>query len=188
MKTVPARSATEFEMKGKMEERTGWRGQSESQIGEEEKKNGRLVGAAETNQERAEWRRLQRKNLSILSLPKRKEWPQCHRESSWQERRSRPCQKKKEQSRLSRVLVHEGERVKMGESRTLARVRGIRARAWSGKGGLHGEGRQIPRRTGRAGNKSLPRTSRRKHERVSGRKSSPGRSAESWFYSTSGQT
>ena len=58
----------------------------------------------------------------------------------------------------------------MGESRTLARVRGIRARAWRGKGGLDRERRQIPRRTGRASNKSLPRTSRRKHERVSGAK------------------
>ena len=81
-----------------------------------------------------------------------------------------------------------GERVKMGESHTLARVRGIKARAWRGKGGLHSEGRQIPRRTGRASKKSLPRTSRRKHERVTGRKSSPGRSAESWFHSKSGQT
>ena len=75
--------------------------------------------------------------------------------------------------------IMRGKRVKMGESRTLARERGIRARAWSGKGGLHRERRKIPRRTGRASNKSLPRTSRRKHERVSGRKSSPGRSAES---------
>ena len=76
-----------------------------------------------------------------------------------------------------------GKRVKVGESRTLARVRGLRARAWRGKGGLDREGRQILRRTGRASNKSLPGTSRRKHERVSGRKSSPGRSAESWFHS-----
>ena len=91
-----------------MEERTGWRGQNESQIAGEEKRNGRLVGAAETSKERAEWRRLQRKNLSILGLPRRKEWPQCHRESSWQERRSRLCQKEKEQSRLSRVPDHEG--------------------------------------------------------------------------------
>ena len=81
-----------------------------------------------------------------------------------------------------------GERVKVGESRTLARERGIRARAWRGKGGLHGERRHTPRRKGRASKKSLPRTSRRKHERVSGHKSSPGRSAESWFYSKSGQT
>ena len=49
-----------------------------------------IVGAAETSKKHAEWRRLQRKNLTILGLPKRKEWPQCHRESSWQERRSRP--------------------------------------------------------------------------------------------------
>ena len=37
-------------------------------------------------------------------------------------------------------------------------------------------------------NKSLPRTNKRKHDRVSGRKSSPGRSAETWFHSKSGQT
>ena len=90
-----------------MEERTGWQGQNESQI-IEETRNGTLVGAAETSKERAEWRRLQRKNLSILGLPKRKEWSQCHRESSWQVRRSRHCQKEKEQSRLSRVPDHEG--------------------------------------------------------------------------------
>ena len=58
-----------------MEERTGWRGQNESQIVAEEKRNGRLVGDAETSKERAEWRRLQRKNLNIVGLPKRKEWP-----------------------------------------------------------------------------------------------------------------
>ena len=58
----------------------------------------------------------------------------------------------------------------MGETRTLVRERRIRARAWSGKGGLHRERRQISRRKGRASKKSLPRTSRRKHERVSGRK------------------
>ena len=69
----------------------------------------------------------------------------------------------------------------MGKSRTLARERGIKARAWRGKGGLHGEGRQISRRKGRACKKSLPRTSGRKHEWVSGRKNSPGQSAESWL-------
>ena len=96
--------------KEKTEERTGWRGQNESQIGGEEKRTGRLGGAAETSKEQAQWRRLQRKNLSILGLLKRKVWPQCHRESNWQERRSRPCQKEKEQSRQSRVPDHdEGE-------------------------------------------------------------------------------
>ena len=86
-----------------MEERTRRRGQNESQIVGEEKRNGRLYGVAETSKERAEWHKLQLKNLSILGLPKRKEWHQRHKESSWQERRSRPCQKKKEQSRLSKA-------------------------------------------------------------------------------------
>ena len=99
---VPARSAREIEVKGKMEERTGRRGQNESQIGEEEMRSGRL-GAAETSEELAEWRRLQPKNLNIMGLVKRKEWPQCHTESSWQVRRSRFCQKEKEQSRQSKV-------------------------------------------------------------------------------------
>ena len=90
-----------------MEERTGWREQNESQIVGEEKKSGRLDGAAETSKERAEWRRLQRKNLNILGLPKRNEWPQCHRESSWQVRQSCLCQKEKEQSRLSKAPDHE---------------------------------------------------------------------------------
>ena len=57
-----------------------------------------------------------------------------------------------------------GERVKMDESRTLTKKRGVRAIVWSGKGRLHGEGRQIVRRKGRARKKSLPRTSKRKHE------------------------
>ena len=54
-----------------MEERTGRRGQDESQIGGEEKRNDRLYGVAETSKERAEWRRLQRKNWNILGLPKK---------------------------------------------------------------------------------------------------------------------
>ena len=80
------------------------------------------------------------------------------------------------------------ERVNVGESRSLAKERGIRARAWKGKDGVHGERRQIPRRKGRASKKSLSRKSRRKHEWVSGHKSSPGQSAKSWFHSKSGQT
>ena len=90
-----------------MEERTGWRGQNERQIGEK-KRNGRLVNAAETSKERAEWRRLQQKNVSILGWPKRKEWLRRHRECSWQVCRSRLCQKEKEQSRLSKAPDHEG--------------------------------------------------------------------------------
>ena len=171
-----------------MEERTGQRGQNESQTGGEKKRNVRLVGVAETSKERAEWRRLQWKNLNILGLRKRKEWPQCHGESSWQERQSRPCQKEKEQSRQSKATDHEGGESQGGREPHLGEKEGIRARAWSGKGELHRERGQIPRRTGRVNKKSLPRTSRRKHERVSGRNNSPGQSAEFWFHSKSGRT
>ena len=117
-----------------MEERTGWQGQNESQIVGEEKRNGRLYGAAETSKERAEWRRLQRKNLNILSLPKRKEWPQYYRESSWQERRSRPCQKEKEQSRLSRVPDHEGGESQDGREPHLGEKEGDQSESmeWEG--------------------------------------------------------
>ena len=126
----------------------------------EEKRNGRLVGAAETSKERAELRRFQRKNLNILGLLKRKEWPQCHRESSGQERRSRLCEKKKEQSHQSKAPDHEGGESQGGREFAPWREREITARAWSGKGGLHRERRQIPRRSQRASKKSLPRTSR----------------------------
>ena len=61
-----------------------------------------LVGAAETSGELAKWRKLQRKKLSILGLPKRKGWPRCHKVSSWQVRQSRLCQKEKEENHLSR--------------------------------------------------------------------------------------
>ena len=109
-----------------MEERTGRRGQNKSQIAGEEKRSGRLVGAAETSKERAEWRRLQQKNLNILGLMKRKEWSQCHRESRWQVRRRA---KGKEQSRLSRVPDHEGGETQGGRELHLGeREREIRAR------------------------------------------------------------
>ena len=48
------------------------------------------------------------------------------------------------------------ERVKVGESRTLARE-GDQSESME-KGGLHGKGRQIPTRTGRASKKSIPRS------------------------------
>ena len=57
---------------------------------------------------------------------------------------------KRKRAVCPKYQIMRGERVKMGESRILARVRGIRARAWRGKGRLHGERGQIPRRKGRA--------------------------------------
>ena len=47
---------------------------------------------------------------------------------------------------------------------------------------------QVPRRGGRASKERLPGRTKRKHERVSGRKSSPGIPAESWCHSKSVQT
>ena len=80
------------------------------------------------------------------------------------------------------------ERVKVSESHILERKREIRLRVWRGKGGLHGERRVAPRRRGRVSKESLAKGGRRKHKWVSQCKSSPGRSAESWFHSKSGQT
>ena len=131
--------------------------------------------------EHAEWRRLQRKNLSILGLPKWKEWSQCHRESSSQVCRSRPCQKEKEQSCLSRVPDH--ERGESQDDREPNLSESMERKGWTPQ--LRKADSKEERETSK---KSLSRTSRRKHERVSGRKSSPGRSAESWFHSKSGQT
>ena len=80
--TVPARFAREIEITGKVEERTGWREQNESQIGREEKRNGRLVGGSDTSKERAEWCRPQWKKLGntgpaekerVASVPQRQQ-------------------------------------------------------------------------------------------------------------------
>ena len=62
------------------------------------------------------------------------EWPQCHRESSWQERRSRPCQKEKEQSRLSRVPDHEEEESQGGREPHLGESEGDQSE-WLGRRG-----------------------------------------------------
>ena len=72
--------------------------------------------------------------LHKLGLPKRKEWPQCHRESSWQERRSRPCQKEKEQSRLSRVPDHEEEESQGGREPHLGESEGDQSESMEWKG------------------------------------------------------
>ena len=121
-------------------------------------------------------------------MSKRKEWFQCHKESNWQVRQYRLCQKEKEQSHLSKSPDHE-VRESQGERQPhFGERKGDQSGSTERKGGIHSEGRQVPRRRGRAGKKSLPKRSRRKDERVSGRKSSPGRSAVSWFYSKPGQT
>ena len=75
----------------------------------------------------------------------------------------------------------------MSESRTSAREKGNRAGAWEEKDGLYSEGRQVLGRRESACKENFPRRSRKKREEVSGRKSFAEESAESWFYSKSGQ-
>ena len=67
----------------------------------------------------------------------------------------------------------------MRECRTLAREGKIKAGARRRKSGLHSEGRQVPRRKGRATKESLSKGNRRKPELVRERKYFPGRSGES---------
>ena len=55
----------------------------------------------------AEWRSLQPKNFNILALPKRREWPQCHKESSWHKRGRHLCQKGKKLSHLTSATDRE---------------------------------------------------------------------------------
>ena len=104
-------------------------GENKCQIVGEQKRNGRLVGAVDTSEELAEWRRLQWKNLNILSLAKRRERHQCHKESSWQAHQRRLCQKGKEQSHLSRSPdrvegENQGERDShLGERKKEKRIR-----------------------------------------------------------------
>ena len=54
--TAPVRSAREFDIKGKMSR--GQCGEDKARVREEEKRNVKLVGAAEINGELAEWCRL----------------------------------------------------------------------------------------------------------------------------------
>ena len=76
----------------------------------------------------------------------------------------------------------------MSKSFILTKKWRIRAGAWRGKSQLHSEGRWIPGRRVRAGGKSLPRRSRRKHERMSGSKNSPEGTGKYLFYSKYGET
>ena len=85
----------------------------------------RLVVAAETSNKHAEWRRLQQRNLSILGLPKRKEWPQCHREKAVGKNTGAALVKmKRDRVICPKHQIMRGERVKVGKSRTLAREGG----------------------------------------------------------------
>ena len=82
--------------------------------------------------------------LEHTGLPKRKEWPQCHKESSWQVRRSHLC--RKEKSHLSRSPDREVEESQGEREPHLNERGGIRAAVWRGEGGFHSKRRQIPGR------------------------------------------
>ena len=162
-----------------MEERTGW---NESQIGGEEKKKWQTCWCCQDQQRAYRMAQGSAEKLEHTGPDKKEKSGLSATERAVGKNAGAALTKTKRNRAVSpKHQIMREERVKVDKSRILARKRGIRARARSGKGGLHREGRQIPRRKGRASKKSFPRTSRRKHERVSGLKSSPGRSAESWF-------
>ena len=86
-----------------------------------------------------------------MGVQRRREWPQCHKESSWQVRQSRLCQKEKEQSRLSRSPDSE-----VGESQG-ERESHLGEREWRKKGGLYSESKEVRG----ASKESPPRRSRK---------------------------
>ena len=77
-------------------ERTEWRGQSKSQIEGKEIRSGKLVGgAAKTSNKLEEWHMLQRKNLSILGLLKKKRVASVPQREQLASCQSCLCQKEK---------------------------------------------------------------------------------------------
>ena len=100
------------------------RGQSESQ--RKEKRNGRLVYAAEISEKLAERPRLQQKNLNILGLAKKKGRLQCRKVSSWQDARAVFAKGKRNTAISPEFQIVRWERVEVIESCTLARMRSER--------------------------------------------------------------
>ena len=64
----------------------------------------------------------------------------------WQVCQSRLCQKKKEQSHLSKASDREGRESQGEQEPHYDKRKGIRAGAWRGNSGLHDEGRQDTKR------------------------------------------
>ena len=108
-----------------MGERTRWREQSESQIGEEEKKNGRLVDVPETSKELAEWRRLEQKKL----------------EHTWPSEKSGLSAIKRAVGKYARAAFSKRKRNR-AVSPEHQIMREIGVGAWIGKGEIHSEGWQ----------------------------------------------
>ena len=107
-------------------------------------KNGRLVGAAETCRDQprlAEWRRLQRKNFSILGVQKGKGNLSATKRAVGKYARAAFTNRKRNRGICPDHQIVKWERVTVSESRTVARKRRIRAGAWRGNAGLHSKGR-----------------------------------------------
>ena len=121
-KTVPARFATEFEVRGKMEERTGW---NESQIVGEAAGLLVLPRPAKSVQNDAGF---SGKTWTYWACRKGKSGLSATQRAVGKNAKAALAKRKR-----NRVVCPEyqimGEKVKVGESRTLARERRIRARA-----------------------------------------------------------
>ena len=89
-KTIPTRSAREIEVKRKMEER------KERELDRRKEEKRKTCWCCRDQQRACRMAQAVAENLNILGLPKRKVWPQRHRESSRQVPQSRLCQKGKE--------------------------------------------------------------------------------------------
>ena len=116
-----------------------------------------------------------------------KGWPQCHKVSSWQVRQSRLCQKEKNKAVCPDYQIVRWERVRVSKSRTLSRERGFERDHEEKK--VESKVKEGCSKEEKEGEKEkLSRRSRKKHERVSGRKSFSGGSGESWFCSKSSKS
>ena len=167
-----------------MEERTGWQGQNESQIVGEDKEKSQTCWCCRDQQRACRMAQTSAKKLEHTGPAEKEKSGLSATERAVGRNTGAAFAKKKR----NRAVCPEYQIMRGRESKW------VRAAPWRVRGGSerdHGEERldftvkegKIPRRKGRARNKSLPRRSRRKHKRVGGRKSSPGQSEGSWFHS-----
>ena len=123
-----------------------------------------------------------RKNFIRMDLRKRRESPQCHKVASWPGCQRCLCHKEQEHSHQSRSPDR-----KVGESqgehkRTLVRNKEGQSGSMMRKGWTPPWRKAGSKEERRASMENLASKSCRKHEWVSGRKSSPGKPGKSWFH------
>ena len=103
-------------------------------------------------------------NWDILGVPTRKEWIHRHKRAVGKYARVAFAKKKRNPAVCIDHQVVRCERVKVSESRTLARKGGFVRDHGENKGGFHSEGRQLSRRRGSSGKENFLRSGR-KHKR-----------------------